>query len=136
MNTPPIPLGTDNSVYIERLQQAIRVMEGLSDEQRFKNVDIGVFVRNSDNGIVGCIGGLCGMDPWFQQEGLTSILNDGGGTVSIQLSVFFGTAEPFYRSNYNVPGRVTVEDAISALDRAIERFKAIALEPLPLFTES
>ena len=136
MNTSPIPLGTDNSVYIERLQQAKRVMHGLSDDQRLKNFDIGVFVIQSDNGVVGCIAGLCGMDPWFQQEGLVSELNDLGGTVSIQPSVFFGTEEPFYRSNYNISGRVTVEDAISALDRAIERFKAIALEPLPLFAQS
>ena len=132
MNTSPIPLGIDNSVYIERLRQAKRVMQGLSEDQRLNNFDIGVYVVKSDHGIVGCVAGLCSLDPWFQQEGLISELNELGGKVSPRPSVFFGTEDPFYRSNYLIAGRVTVEDAISALDRAIERFEAIALEPLPL----
>jgi hypothetical protein len=115
------PIPVENSVYVERLRQAKRVMENLSAEQRVNNFNINLWVITSEHGIVGCIAGLCGQDLWFQEQGLTSETDIHGGRLSIPPEIFFGTEEPFYGSNYRTGGRVTVEDAISALDRAIER---------------
>lgn len=120
MNTSPTPV--DKSVYVERLLQAKRVMQELSEEQRLNNFDIGTFAINTDHGIVACAAGFCGLDPWFQERGFqTTYTSDGIGGVSIMPETFFGTDAPFYPSNYSVEGRVTVEDVISALDRAIKR---------------
>lgn len=116
------PIPAANSVYAERLRQAKRVMQDLSADQRVNNFNIGVFVVESKHGIVGCIAGLCGQDSWFQEQGLVSETNDHGGRLSVSIQTFFGTEEPFYENYYTNGRRATVEDAISALDRAIARF--------------
>jgi hypothetical protein len=41
--------------------------------------------------------------------------------VNLDLREFFGTNIPFYASNYSTDQPVTVEDAIRALDRALDR---------------
>ena len=123
------PMPVQNSVYVERLRQAKRVMQGLSAEQRVNNFDIHLYVINSDRGIVGCVAGLCGQDPWFQEQGLVSETDIPGGRLSIPPETYFGTEEPFYGWYYRTGGRVTVEDAISALDSAIERISQRAQQP-------
>lgn len=112
-----------NSECRERLQQAKRVLEGLSEEQRVHNFDINIVARHSARGIVACIAGHCGLDPWFQERGLVTLVGDpcSIGDVSIRPEDFFGTSRPFFGSHYGTDERVTVDHALRALDQAIAR---------------
>lgn len=115
-------------IYIERLRQAVRVMEGLSEADRaLFNIDIWAALRGS--GVAACVAGHCGLDPWFQAEGLRTIA--GGpephdvGTVYPHPIEFFGTEAAFYRHTYGPELRergITVDDAIAALKKAIYEF--------------
>jgi hypothetical protein len=130
----------ENSVYIERLQQAQRVLRGLSSQGSLKfNID--QFARKSADGIDACIAGLCGLDPWFKERGLitdvdknrvnilTSTLPTQGfsddhhiPSEEVTLEDFFGTERPFYKHYYPTEKpTISVQDAIIALDREIER---------------
>jgi len=115
MDTTANPIS--NSVYRERLQQAKRVMEGLTEQQRSNNFDINRFASESEFGVIACIAGHCGLDPWFQAQGFETDIKD--SNVNILPEDFFGTMKPFYRSYYQTE-HVTVDDAICALDRAID----------------
>lgn len=110
-----------NAVYRERLLQAKRVLQGLTDQERVEDFCIGVYALASDTGVRACIAGLCGFDPWFQERGFITTETDSGGQVSMPPEEFFGTARPFYPRFYSTPYSVTVDDAISALDEAIDR---------------
>ena len=126
MNTSPTTLD-QQSAYRERLQQAKRVMEGLVEAQQTDRFNINIFAAQRGDHIIGCIAGLCGLDPWFQKQGfVTRVASyyNSLGDVSIGLRDFFGTDIPFYASNYEADKPVTVEDAIRALDRALERFSS------------
>ncbi len=118
-------------MYIERLEQALRVMAGLSEQDR-THFDITVIAIRSKRGLRACIAGHCGLDPWFQAQGLTTFVDDSKsgstGDLSVGFGEFFGTCNPFLRSRY--PARfadghedVSVADAITELKRAIELFK-------------
>lgn len=111
-----------NAMYIERFQQALRVMERLSATER-DNFDIGVIARRTETGISACIAGHCGLDPWFQGQGFQTVLDPSIGDVSVSFSAFFGTCRPFLRSNYKLPidQRVTADHAIAALKEEVER---------------
>jgi len=119
MDTSATPI--QNFVYRERLEQAKRVMEGLSEQQRLRNFNVGLYAIQSDEGVVACIAGHCGLDPWFQERGFFTTVGRETGTVSVYPSEFFGTADPFFASNYG-KSVVTFEDAICALNRAINLF--------------
>lgn len=119
----------------ERLGQAVRVMEGLSESERANFTLSAWAVRREDGSIAACIAGHCGLDPWFQSKGLVTDVadaNDGIGSVSISPEIFFGTAKPFFAGHYEsvlqdrpVEDRyVKPEDAILALRQAIDSFKA------------
>lgn len=107
-----------NDFYRERLEQAVRVMEGLTETQRAKNFDINCIVRDSEDGIVACIAGWCGLDPWFQERGFITDIDY--ETISTNFGTFFGTERPFFASEYNLPRPITVDDAIAALKAALE----------------
>jgi hypothetical protein len=122
---------TTISDHIERLQQAVRVMKGLSEEQR-ANFDIDVLARRTERGIVACIAGYCGFDSWFQARGFSTTFweHSVDGIVSLRIGEFFGTMRPFHGSMYAhevVDRGVTIDDAISALNDAIDSFIGAAL---------
>lgn len=114
--------------HIERLRQAVRVLENLSEDDRaLFNVDIWAAVRGS--GIAACVAGHCGLDPWFQAEGLRTVVGgpdpDHTGYVYPHPIEFFGTETAFYRHTYGPEFRereITVDDAIAAVKRAITEF--------------
>lgn len=113
-----------SAIYIERLRQALRVMEGLSDVDR-TNFNINVIAQRTEAGIAACIAGHCGLDPWFQDRGLKTIVGEGAslGDVPVSLTAFFGTGRPFFSRHYSQDsvGRViSSDDAIAALKQAIE----------------
>jgi hypothetical protein len=92
-------------------------MEGLSEQQRVNNFDIAIFAKDSEYGVIGCIAGLCGLDPWFQERGFITDVE--ANRVSISPHTFFGAEDPFYQSGYHEPLPITVDHAIVALRRAI-----------------
>lgn len=120
------------ATYIERLGQAVRVMEGLSESER-ANFTLSAWAERRVSGIAGCIAGHCGLDPWFQAQGLVTTVaeaGDGIGSVNILPGIFFGTGKPFYLEHYEsvlqqrpIGDRyVKPEDAIVALKEAINEF--------------
>lgn len=113
----------ENAVYRERLQQAKRVMLGLSEQQRVNNFRIDLLAVQSDHGIIACIAGHCGLDPWFHKLGFFTYPDTSFGDVSMSPSDFFGTSRPFFSNHYATPNSVTFEDAIEALDLAITKFE-------------
>lgn len=127
------------AIYIERLEQAVRVMTNLSEDDRAQ-FDIAVVAIRKETGVRACIAGHCGLDPWFQAQGLyTHVDYDCNdyliGNLSIGVGEFFGTSKPFLRSEYplRLPDGhedVTVADAIAGLERAIEQFKSRIEEPV------
>ena len=125
-----------NCEFRERLQQAKRVLEGLSEEQRENNFEINVFARQSARGIVACIAGYCGLDPWFQERDFVTRVGDpySIGDVSIPLAEFFGTVTPFLACFYGTD-RVTVERALRALDEAIATLPSATNVLLPASNE-
>jgi hypothetical protein len=115
-----------NAVYHERLQQAKRVLLGLSEQQRAANFDINIYARRSDHGVIACIAGHCGLDPWFQERGFVTRVGKRFGDVSISPDEFFGTAQPFSPPFYSADRPATFDDAVIAMDRAIARFSSEA----------
>lgn len=128
------------ATYIERLKQAVRVMEELSATDQV-NFTLQYWAQRRDNGMLcGCIAGHCGLDPWFQANGLTTTIMDridGIGSVSIFPEEFFGTEKPFYARNYESvqrrapeDRRVKPDDAITALKDAISAFEILRSDPI------
>lgn len=127
-----------NSVHIERLQQAKRVLLTLPSKEGVK-FNINVCARRSGAGIEACIAGLCGFDSWFWERGLVTDVDNNCINISagefpasefsdehlferqLSLAEFFGTERPFYGDCYPLGRPVSLEDAIAALDREIER---------------
>jgi hypothetical protein len=109
----------ENAVYRERLQQAKRVMLGLSEQHRANNFNIDLLAVRSDHGI---IAGHCGLDPWFHKLGFFTYPDTSFGDVSMSPSDFFGTSRPFFSNHYATSKSVTFDDAITALDNAIASF--------------
>jgi hypothetical protein len=102
-------------------------MQGLSERQRQQNFNVKVYAVRSDDGVVACIAGHCGLDPWFQGRGFITTVGESLGTVSVEPHRFFGTGAPFFQSSYASRSNyaktvVTFEDALCALDRAINLF--------------
>ena len=107
------------SVYREGLQQAIRVLQALPEQQRVNNFNISIYAIRSGVGVIACIAGHCGLDPWFQERGFVTAIGESMGSVSVLPEDFFGTARPFHRRHYPDYETVTVDDAIQALDDSI-----------------
>jgi len=120
MNVTPEQIPATNADYQERLHQAVRVMQEVIERNDQERFDIHVYARADRGGPVCCIAGFCGLDPWFQERGLIAVPGASMGWVSVQPEAFFGTDRPFYANGYSKNGRVTVDDAIFALKRAIE----------------
>jgi hypothetical protein len=100
--------------HIERLQQAVRVMGGLSDVQR-ANFDLTCWDS--------CIASFCALDPWFRERGFSTAHSE----MSEQLTTFFGREDPFYPAYYpsfHQQQPVTVEEAIAALNQSIDSLKS------------
>lgn len=134
MDTPTVP--ETNAVYRERLQQAMRVMQELKANPGDRRFNIETYATMDESGtIVGCIAGFCGLDPWFQERGFFMEL--GKVAPSVFPNEFFGTEEPFYLSRYGThdPARVTIDDAINALTRAIAalppKILRVSIGPMP-----
>jgi hypothetical protein len=120
----------ESKTYIERLNQAVRVMENLSENDR-ANFDLGVWAVVRDGSIAACVAGHCGLDPWFQAQGLRTYIGTNVGQVYPHPIEFFGTDLGFYRHTYGPEFNdraITPKDAIAALRQAISEFAEIAID--------
>lgn len=117
-------------IFIERLRQAVRVLENLSESDR-ANFDVEIWAATRANGVAACVAGHCGLDAWFQAEGLHTTVGGSDlretGSVYPHPIEFFGTEVGFYRHTY---GRkfggqsITVDDAIAAVYCAMNMMAA------------
>jgi hypothetical protein len=120
------------ATFVERLNQAIRVMDGLAEPER-SNFTLNAWATRTPAGVCACIAGHCGLDPWFQERGLITAIEDeseGMGKVSVFPEVFFGTSTPFYPQLYRdalleTANDVSPDEATTALRNAIARFEAM-----------
>lgn len=123
------------ATFIERLQQAVRVMDGLSELDR-SNFTLNAWATRTSKGLCACIAGHCGLDPWFQERGLITTIEDeseGMGKVSVFPENFFGTSTPFYPQLYREVELESAPDvspgtAVAALKHAIGRFEAMTVD--------
>jgi hypothetical protein len=109
------------AVFIERLKQAIRVVQEASTRPNVV-FNIFYFASREDGVLNACIAGLCGLDPWFQEQGLITQFDSGIGDINIHPLDFFGTSRPFYYSRYPTELRcrdLSFQDGIDALNREI-----------------
>lgn len=130
----------NKTICFERLQRALRVMQGLSEIDR-TNFSLWVWAVQRDSGISGCIAGLCGLDPWFQSQGLVTTVGTEGhsiGSVSIEPLQFFGTNDAFLLSRYKESDctydvarqkfDVTADTSTIALKRALRSFATTTVQ--------
>lgn len=124
-----VECNSKKAVCRERLEQALRVMEGLSEHQRAHEFDMHVYAKRTPHGISACIAGFCGFDPWFQEREFETSVGDVLGSTSVPPGEFFGTEKPFLPSYYrgradqpadDVP--ISYEEAVAALKVAIVEF--------------
>lgn len=55
---------------VERWEQVIRVLRGLTRHQRTKHWDMAEYLDERSCGTVGCAAGYCSLDPWFRKRGV------------------------------------------------------------------
>lgn len=58
--------------YIERWEQALRVLESMSEHERTQHFDMGDWGVKTDCGTVACLAGHCSLDPWFVERGFSA----------------------------------------------------------------
>jgi hypothetical protein len=54
---------------IERWENVLRVLKGLSPHERQKHWSMSDWVVKTECGTVACAAGHCGLDPWFRRRG-------------------------------------------------------------------
>lgn len=95
---------------IERWEQVLRVLRGLTRHQRRRHWNMGTWGEKTPCGTVACAAGFCGLDPWFRRRGLknnfTSGFSDWQGE---EVGEFFGhegSEEIFYNPEHRTVGEV------------------------------
>ena len=68
---PPFPEHPIET-YLERWEQALKVLQRFTHHQRRTSLDMNIWGRRSACGIVACLGGHCSLHPWFRSRGFTS----------------------------------------------------------------
>lgn len=62
----------EQQVYVERWEQALRVLESMTEHEREKHFDMSDWGKKTDCGTVACLAGHCSLDPWFIARGFVS----------------------------------------------------------------
>jgi hypothetical protein len=93
--------------YIERWEQALRVLESMDEHTRTKHFDMWAWGSVTSCGTVACAAGHCALDPWFRERGLIGVLDDYSMTFTdLQPYEFFGRGGTYavfhaYESSYD-----------------------------------
>jgi hypothetical protein len=64
--------------YIERWEQALRVLESMTEHEREKHFDMDSWGVQTPCGTVACLAGHCSLDPWFRARGFASNFGQNG----------------------------------------------------------
>lgn len=64
-------MSNPNAKYIERFEQLIRVLRGLSRHEREKHLDMNTWGEETECGTTCCAAGFAGLDPWFKRRGFS-----------------------------------------------------------------
>lgn len=68
-SSQPVIRPTDEIDYVERWEQVLRVLEGLTPHEREKHFFMGIWGQETACGTVACAAGHCALDPWFRERG-------------------------------------------------------------------
>lgn len=68
--------GLPTKAKIERWENVLRVLRGLTRHQRTKHWDMDAFLDLRSCGTVGCAAGHCALDPWFRRRGFKAVPYD------------------------------------------------------------
>lgn len=100
---------------IERWENCLRVLQGLTPHQRREHWNMGVFGDKTECGTIACAAGHCGLDPWFRRRGFkmdfyedkdgwpVNTLQCVGDDSDVDTEEFFGTSGArniFFDSSY------------------------------------
>jgi hypothetical protein len=102
---------------IERWENVLRVLKGLTPHQREHHWDMESWGYNTHCGTVACAAGHCGLDPWFRRRGFKLNVNHPLMT-SHAATDFFGSPG-YYGIFVNVHTLRTVPQVIAAVKRHI-----------------
>jgi hypothetical protein len=72
----PVALPTETN-YVERWEQALRVLEAMTPHEREKHFNMGTWGEQTDCGTVACLAGHCALDPWFRGHGFSGEFKPG-----------------------------------------------------------
>lgn len=121
-DAPVLPPDTELPNYVERWEQALRLLENLTPDERVKNLDISHWGYRAP---CGTLAGLCSVDPWFQARGFTSELapNETGLLKFTNQSPedFFGDIATDF---IFLGGRRRYEDLVLAVKQHLQYLKA------------
>lgn len=62
---------TDPINYVERWEQALRVLEAMTPHEREKHFNMGTWGEKTACGTIACLAGHCSFDPWFHARGFS-----------------------------------------------------------------
>lgn len=84
---------TDPGTMLERWEQALRVLKGLTPHERQKHFYMGTWGEETDCGTIACLAGHCSLDPWFRERGFIGEIRRADLTLQFQKATpeyFFG----------------------------------------------
>lgn len=65
------------AVQLERTERILKVALKMTKHQIDHHFDMGVFIRVTPCGTIGCMAGQCALDPWFAKRGMGVDITDG-----------------------------------------------------------
>src|SRR5260370_6670727 len=64
--------------YIERWEQALRVLESMTEHERRLHFDMTSWGKQTHCGTVACLAGHCSLDLWFRERGFSGQVDETG----------------------------------------------------------
>jgi hypothetical protein len=118
-----VQLPTETSTMVERWEQLLRVLDGLTTHERQKHFYMGSWGVQTDCGTVACAAGHCALDPWFRERGFIGKFDHRYELIFPQLrpEVFFG--QRGHNMIFTGPFE-EYEDVVAAVKAHIEYLKA------------
>jgi len=81
---------------IERWENVLRVLKGLTPHQRRKHWSMRFYVKQTECGTIACAAGHCGLDPWFRRLRFKLTTDVGMGEVTLNFFGRRGSEEIFW----------------------------------------
>lgn len=110
--------------YIERWEQALRVLENMTEHERLHHFDMSFWAKRTACGTVACLAGHCSFDPWFRERGFIGEIGD-----TLDSDIEFKGQQPavfFGRRGYEavfMAGGADYDDVVETVREQIEYLK-------------